>query len=174
MNQVLTTFGPLSFQSVLGLFVIAFVIHEIEEWNITEFERRNFVDVPATVTLRNARMWIGIVCLVALVWLAAAMLPGSSTVAAYVFLPAIALAVGKRSPARLLDCLFQPIRPGARHCSVVHHPMEWLHRGEGAAEGIRSTVVRGSSGRAGCDPAVPHCEGRQQDDTPHTGHLRPW
>ncbi|MBN1218742.1 MAG: HXXEE domain-containing protein [Anaerolineae bacterium] len=112
MNHILTVFEHLNFLSMLWLFLIAFVIHEVEEWNITDFERRNFVGVPATVTKKNARMWIGIVCVVGFAWCTAATLSGNPTVAAYVFLPAIALALGNALQHIFWTFYFRQYAPG--------------------------------------------------------------
>jgi hypothetical protein len=106
------TAEQLDFLSMLWLFLIAFVIHEVEECNITEFESRNFVGVPPTVTKKNARVWIGIVCVTGFVWCAAATLPGNPTVAAYVLLPAIALAMGNAFQHIFWTFYFKQYAPG--------------------------------------------------------------
>jgi hypothetical protein len=123
MNHILTALEQLNFLSMLWLFLIAFVIHEVEEWNITEFERRNFVGLPATVTKRNARMWIGIICVVGFVWCAAATLPGNSTVAAYVFLPAIALALGNALQHVFWTFYFRQYAPGIVTAALLLVPL---------------------------------------------------
>jgi hypothetical protein len=89
MNNILTAPESLKFLTALWLFLLAFVLHELEEWHITEFERRNFVEVPPTATGRSARMWIAFICAVGFIWCAAATLPGIPSLAAWVFLPAI-------------------------------------------------------------------------------------
>jgi hypothetical protein len=73
----------LGFASVLWLLVGAFVLHEFEEWNITAFERRHFVDVPPQITEKNGRAWLIFICVVAAGWCAAATLPGSPKLRAY-------------------------------------------------------------------------------------------
>ena len=112
MSNIFTPFAQLDFLSMLWLFLIAFVIHEVEEWNITEFERRNFVGVPATVTKKNARTWIGIICVAGFAWCAAATLPGNPTVAAYVFLPAIMLALSNALQHIFWTFYFKQYAPG--------------------------------------------------------------
>jgi Protein of unknown function with HXXEE motif len=89
MNSILTALESLDFLTALWLFLLAFVLHEFEEWHITEFERRNFVGLPPSATERSARMWIAFICTVGLIWCAAATLPGIPSLAAWVFLPAI-------------------------------------------------------------------------------------
>jgi len=123
MSNILTLLEQLDFLSMLWLFLIAFVIHEVEEWNITEFERRNFVGVPATVTTKNARMWIGIICVTGSVWCAAATLPGNPTIAAYVFLPAIALALGNAMQHIFWTFYFKQYAPGVITAVVLIIPL---------------------------------------------------
>jgi len=112
MSNIFSLFEQLGFLSMVWLFLIAFVIHEVEEWNITNFERRNFVGVPPTVTPKNARMWIGIVCAIGFVWCAAATLPGNPTIAAYIFLPAITLALGNALQHIFWTLYFKQYAPG--------------------------------------------------------------
>jgi hypothetical protein len=112
MNIILGILNNTDFMHVLWIFVIAFIIHEVEEWNITEFERRNFVNVPATATKQNALIWIGFVCTLAFMWCAAATLPGSPMIAAYVFLPAIALVIGNAFQHIFWTCYFKQYAPG--------------------------------------------------------------
>jgi len=111
-NSILTAVAQIDFLSLLWLFLIAFVVHEAEEWNITRFERRNFVGVTPTITERNARMWIRIVCVVGLVWCVAATLPGNPVAAAYLFLPAIALACGNALQHVFWTFYFRQYAPG--------------------------------------------------------------
>lgn len=76
----------------LWLFVIAFSLHEVEEWNILRWYQRNYLDLPPS-TDKAVRVWIVFVILVGLAWCAVATLPGNPVFAAYVFLPAIAVAM---------------------------------------------------------------------------------
>ncbi len=112
MGYLVTGFAQLDFVLVLWLFLCAFVLHEFEEWNITECERRNFVDFSSTVTARNARMWIGFICVVGFVWCAAATLSGDPLTAAYVFLPAVALALGNSLQHVFWTFYFRQYAPG--------------------------------------------------------------
>jgi hypothetical protein len=92
MEDILTTLERLDFLSVLWLFPVAFALHEIEEWNIMKWYRRNYADLPPA-TDRSARTWIVFVSLVGFVWCAVAVLPTSPTVAVFVLLPAIGIAL---------------------------------------------------------------------------------
>ena len=83
--------GP-DFLTLLWLFPIAFALHEAEEWNIMTWYRRNYPDLPPA-TDRTARTWIVFVSLVGFAWIGIAVLPGSPSVAAFVALPAIAVAI---------------------------------------------------------------------------------
>src|SRR5512137_385488 len=112
MSNILTALEALDFLTALWLFLLAFVLHELEEWHITEFERRNFVEVPPTATGRSARMWIAFICTVGLIWCAAATLPGIPSVAAWVFLPAIALALPNALQHAFWSLYFKQYAPG--------------------------------------------------------------
>lgn len=112
VNLFLNAFAKLDFLSMLWLFLLAFIIHEIEEWNITDFERRHYVELPAIVTKRNARMWIKFICVVGIVWCTAATLPGNPKLAAYVFLPAISLAFGNALQHVYWTLHFRQYAPG--------------------------------------------------------------
>jgi hypothetical protein len=90
MRNILAVFETLDFTSVLWLLPLAFALHEVEEWNITRWEHRHFVGMPPNATDRSARAWIVFISVVAFAWCAVATLPGDATVAAFVFLPAIA------------------------------------------------------------------------------------
>ena len=83
--------AQVNFLVIIWFFFLVFVLHEIEEWNINSFEHRNFVGLAPAATDRSARMWIGFVVLVGLIWCTAATLPGNPTSAAWIILPAIAI-----------------------------------------------------------------------------------
>lgn len=89
MNGIVTMIEGLSLRESFWIFYLFFVIHELEEWNIARFEKRFFTGLPATHSDRNARAWIGVVCLIGLLWCVAASLPSSPHIAAYIILPAI-------------------------------------------------------------------------------------
>jgi hypothetical protein len=93
MSSSVTTLLPLSFLNLVWLFFIIFVLHEIEEWNIDQFEQQHFIGLPPGATDRSARMWITFVCLVGLAWSAVATLPANPKSAAWVFLPAVAIMI---------------------------------------------------------------------------------
>jgi len=112
MSTIYSVINLLGFPHLMGLFVLVFVVHELEEWNITDFERRNFVGLPPTVTKRNARLWIAIICTVAVVWCAAAVLSGNATIAGYIFLPAIFLALGNTLQQIFWTVYFKQYAPG--------------------------------------------------------------
>ena len=102
----------LNFSTTLWLFVAAFVLHEVEEWNITAFERRNFVDLPVTFTEANGRAWLIFVCVIAVTWCAVATLPGNPKLAAFVVLPAVALAMANALQHVFWTIYFRQYAPG--------------------------------------------------------------
>lgn len=112
MSNFLVALENFDFRSALWLFLIAFVLHEAEEWNIAEFEHRNFVGLPPAATHKSARTWVVFICVVGFVWCAAATLSGSPTVAAFVFLPAIALALQNALQHVYWSFYFRQYAPG--------------------------------------------------------------
>jgi hypothetical protein len=112
MESLTKLLSGLIYTHVLWLFVVAFMIHELEEWHIADFERRNFVGLPEWHTALNARMWIAAISMIAVVWCATATIPGIPRVAAYVFLPAMMLAAGNAVQHLIWTLLFRQYAPG--------------------------------------------------------------
>jgi hypothetical protein len=91
MINLVTALTQMNFLGLVWIFFAVFVLHELEEWNIDRFEHRNFEGLPSAATDRSARMWIGFVILIGLIWSTAASLPGNPSLAAWIFLPAVAI-----------------------------------------------------------------------------------
>jgi hypothetical protein len=91
MNNFLIALEKMNFLSLLWTFYFVFILHELEEWNIDRFEHQHFEGLSPAATDRSARLWIGFVVLVGLIWCAVATIPGNPTIAAWIFLPAIAI-----------------------------------------------------------------------------------
>jgi hypothetical protein len=112
MSHVLTALEQIGFQGTWWLFLFAFVLHEAEEWNISKFEHRNFEGLPSAATDRSARMWIAFISVVGLIWCAVATLPGNPTIAAWVILPAIAIALQNALQHVYWSFYFRQYAPG--------------------------------------------------------------
>lgn len=112
MNTIINLFGQINFLHVLWLFYVCFIIHELEEWNINDFEHRNFSGAPAASTHHSARMWIGFVLLAALLWFAAATLPGKTALAAYIIMPGIIIAMSNALQHVFWSLYFRQYAPG--------------------------------------------------------------
>ena len=123
MLNLLAVIGNFGFIGTLWLFLVVFIIHELEEWNIAQFERRNFIGLPSFHTKKNARLWIGVICTVALVWCAIATLPGNPSFAAYLFLPAIMLAVGNAFQHIFWALHFRQYAPGLISAVILLIPI---------------------------------------------------
>jgi len=123
MNNILTAPESLKFLTALWLFLLAFVLHELEEWHITEFERRNFVEVPPTATGRSARMWIAFICAVGIIWCMASTLPGIPSVAAWIFLPGIVAALTNALQHVYWTWYFKQYAPGVVTAVVLLIPI---------------------------------------------------
>jgi len=112
MNNIVTALEQISFLSMLWIFYFVFVLHELEEWNIDRFEHQHFEGLSPAATDRSARMWIGFVVLVGLIWCAAATLPGNPTIAAWIFLPAIAILLMNAFQHMFWSYYFRGYAPG--------------------------------------------------------------
>jgi hypothetical protein len=92
MSTLFSQLMSMNFTTFIWIFFLVFVIHEFEEWNIDRFEHRNFVDFLPEATDRSARLWIGCIVLLGLLWCIMATLWGNSTTA-WLILPAISIMI---------------------------------------------------------------------------------
>jgi Protein of unknown function with HXXEE motif len=111
MCSILTAIVQIDLLTWLWVFVVIFAIHELEEWNILSWYRRNYVDLPPS-TDKATRVWIIFIILVALAWCAAGTLPGNPALAAYVLLPAVAIAVQNAIQHVYWQLYFKQYAPG--------------------------------------------------------------
>jgi hypothetical protein len=123
MGTILSVLENLGFLGALWLFLLVFVLHEAEEWNITRFEHRNFVGLPSAATAKSARMWIVFICAVGLIWCAVATVSGSPTIAAWVFLPAVIVALGNALQHVYWSAYFRQYAPGVITAVVLLIPL---------------------------------------------------
>jgi hypothetical protein len=122
MSNIMTALGQISFLNLLWLFFFKFVLHELEEWNIDRFEHQHFEGLPPAATDRSARMWIAFVVLVGLIWCAAATLPGDPTLAAWIFLPAIAILLQNALQHIYWSYYFRQYAPGVITAALLIIP----------------------------------------------------
>jgi len=123
MGTIVNALEQLGFVNTLWLFYLVFVLHEVEEWNIDQFEHKNFIGLPPAATDRSARMWIAFVCLVGLIWCAVATLPGNPTVAAWIFLPAVAIMIENALQHVFWSLYFRQYSPGVVSAVLLLIPM---------------------------------------------------
>jgi hypothetical protein len=111
MENILNTLDSLNFLKAMWLFPVAFAIHEAEEWNIMKWYYRNYTNLPPSSN-RGARTWIIFVSLIGFIWCGIAVLSGNPTVAAFVFLPAIAFAIQNSFQHIIWTFYFKQYAPG--------------------------------------------------------------
>jgi hypothetical protein len=92
MGTLVIQLFTLPFTTYIWFFFFVFVIHELEEWNIDRFEHRNFVNFLPSATDRSARLWIGLIILIGLLWCSISSLLGNSA-GAWIILPAISIMI---------------------------------------------------------------------------------
>lgn len=83
----------------------------MEEWNILRWYQRNYVNLPP-VTDRSVRVWIVFFILYCFVWCTVATLPGNPVIAAFLFLPTIAVAIQNALQHIYWLFLFKQYAPG--------------------------------------------------------------
>lgn len=102
----------LTFSQVLWLLVGSLVIHELEEWNIADFECRNFTGLPKWHNPLNARIWIVVICAIVAVWCVCATVLGNPSIAAYGFIPALMIMAGNALQHLIWTIRFRQCAPG--------------------------------------------------------------
>ncbi len=135
MSTFATALEQVNFLNILWMFFAFFVLHEFEEWNIDRFEHKHFEGIPPAATDRSARMWIGFISLVGLIWCAVATIPGSPAVAAWVMLPAIAIMLQNAIQHMVWSVYFRQYAPGVLSAALLLVPTGYylfaraLHQG---------------------------------------------
>jgi hypothetical protein len=122
IHNIAITIEQISFLNLLWLFFLVFVIHELEEWNIDQFEHRHFDGLPPAATDRSARMWIGFIVLIGLVWSVVATVPRNPTLAAWIFLPAIAIMLQNALQHIYWSYYFKEYSPGTVTAALMLIP----------------------------------------------------
>jgi hypothetical protein len=111
MDAINTVLQNIDFIGWVWIFVIAFALHELEEWNILRWYERNYTDLPAS-TNKSIRVWIGFVILISIFWGVIATLPGNTRIAIYFFLPAVFIAVQNALQHVYWQFYFKQYAPG--------------------------------------------------------------
>jgi hypothetical protein len=106
----------------LGGFLIAFVLHEFEEWNIMRWYRRNYAELPP-ITERAVRVWIIFVNSLAVLWYLAAVVSGNPQIAAFILLPAVAIAVQNALQHVYWLFYFRQYAPGVMTAAILLIPL---------------------------------------------------
>ena len=122
MSTIAAALGQISFLNILWIFFAFFVLHELEEWNIDRFEHKHFEGLPPAATDRSARMWILFVSLAGLIWCIIATAPGSPAIAAWIILPAVAIALQNALQHIVWSVYFRQYAPGTISAALLLIP----------------------------------------------------
>src|SRR5512145_2998823 len=122
MHVLLAAISQGNFLIYLGCFAVAFALHEFEEWNIMRWYRRNYVDMPPT-TDRAARTWIVFISGIGVIWCLVALASGDPRVAAWIFLPAVLLAVQNALQHVYWVFYFRQYAPGVITAALLLIPL---------------------------------------------------
>lgn len=111
MAATLAALNRLDFLTLVWLFPIAYALHEAEEWTILRWYQRRYADLPS-MTNRSVRTFLVCASAVGFVWTAVATLPGDPRVAAFLLLPAVALALQNALQHLWFLVVFRDYAPG--------------------------------------------------------------
>lgn len=112
MESLINMLAQVNFLHLLWIFLIIAAIHELEEWNIDQFERRHFSGLPPAATDKSARMVIAYVIAIGLLWVSAAALTGSPATAAWIIMPAVAFMIMNALQHIFWTIYFRQLAPG--------------------------------------------------------------
>ena len=84
---------PIAYAVAIWIFAASYALHEAEEWNSLAWHRRNFLDMPADETETSLRTFLVLASIAGFIWAAVATVWGNPSVAAFLFLPAVAIAL---------------------------------------------------------------------------------
>ncbi len=126
MNDLIDLIVEIGFTRALWVFGAAVVIHELEEWNISRFERTHFSEVTDVVNDRNARGVIAFISTAGLLWCAGAALTGSAAAAAWVLIPAIGFMTVNALQHVYWSIRFRAMAPGVITAVLLILPASFL------------------------------------------------
>jgi hypothetical protein len=99
------------FLSLIWALPLVFVFHEMEEWGILSWYRRNFIDLP-NKSDQSIRAFLVFASLFAFVWTGGVALFASPTLAAWLMLPLAALIFYNASQHVFWQFYFKQYAPG--------------------------------------------------------------
>jgi hypothetical protein len=111
MAAALAALNRLDFLSLVWLFPIAYALHEAEEWNILRWYQRHYADLPP-MTNRSVRTFLVFASAVGFVCTVVATVPGNPRAAAFLLMPAVALALQNALQHVWFLLVFRDYAPG--------------------------------------------------------------
>ena len=116
----------LDFLKMIWLFPTFLLIHELEEWNILVWYKRNFRDHPENKTNRSTRFFLIFISIICFIWTAIATLPRSERIATIIMLPFILIVVQNCLQHIYWQILFKEYAPGIISAVILLLPTSLL------------------------------------------------
>jgi len=82
LTYLIELLNSFSFRSIIWLIPIIMLLHELEEWNILEWYKKNYIDLPMS-TKQSIRIWLLGISFVGFIWTAIAYLIPNPAIAAF-------------------------------------------------------------------------------------------
>jgi asparagine N-glycosylation enzyme membrane subunit Stt3 len=105
-------FEAIEYPVAIWLFAVAYALHEAEEWNSLGWHQRSFADLPPGETDRSIRVFLVLASVVVLGWAGLVTVWGDPRVAAYLFLPTVAVIVQNALQHVYWQLAFREYAPG--------------------------------------------------------------
>jgi hypothetical protein len=110
--MIMAVFELVDYAVAIWIFAAAYALHEVEEWNSLGWHRRNFLDMPADETDTSLRTFLVLASITGFIWAAVATVWGNPSVAAFLFLPAVAVALQNALQHLYWQFSFREYAPG--------------------------------------------------------------
>ena len=128
----------LDFLTILWLFPITLLIHELEEWNILKWYDRHFVDMPRDKSNASTRFFLIFISVVCFLWTGVAVATQREQVAVWIMLPFVGIVVQNIFQHIYWLFLFRSYAPGIISAILLLLPVNGYILFKGFGDGMIS------------------------------------